>query len=280
MNVVVAFLVGVVVVRLTAVGGRDFLAADTLRRRNHRGRMVPTGGGVLLAVALVVIEGGRVILGAFDVGNETGLTEARALVLVAVLGFALLGFVDDVAVHQGAQGFRGHGRALLRGELTTGGLKLAGGGLLALVVVAPVAAGDVDRLLLDGLLVALAANLANLFDRAPGRLVKVSLLAWAPLAVANGTNALGVALAPLMGAVVGFLPDDLRERAMLGDAGANALGAALGVGAVLSLSAGDRNVTLIVLAGLNLLAEVFSFSRLIARVPPLRALDEWGRPRS
>lgn len=280
MNVAVAFAVGLLVVRAVAVAGREFLAADALQRRNYRDRLVPTGAGILLAVGLVVIEGGRVVLGAFDVGNETGLTEARALVLIAVLGFALLGFIDDVAVHQSAQGFRGHGRALLRGRLTTGGLKLAAGGLLALVVVAPVAAGDLDRLVLDGLLVALAANLANLFDRAPGRLVKVSLLAWAPLAAANGTNAVGVALAPLMGSVVGFLPDDLRERAMLGDAGANALGAALGVGAVLTMGPAGRNVTLAVLAALNLLAEIFSFSRVIARVPPLRALDEWGRRRN
>lgn len=277
MNVLVAFVVGFIVVRVVAVAGRDFLAADALQRRNYRDHLVPTGGGILLAVALVVIEGGRVILGGFDVGNETGLTQARALVLIAVLGFALLGFIDDVAVHQPAQGFRGHGRALLRGELTTGGLKLAAGGLLALVVVAPVAAGEIDRLALDGLLVALAANLGNLFDRAPGRVIKVSFLAWIPLAVASGTDAVGVAMAPLMGAVAGFFPDDLRERAMLGDAGANALGAALGVGAVLTLSPTGRTITVVVLAGLNLLAEAFSFSRFIARVPPLRAFDHWGR---
>lgn len=279
MNVVAAFVVGFVVVRVVAVAGRDFLAAEALQRRNYRDRLVPTGGGVLLAVGLVFIEGGRVLLGAFDVGNERGLTQPRALVLVAVLGFALLGFIDDVAVHQPARGFRGHLRALARGRLTTGGLKLAGGGLLALVVAAPVAQGDLDRLLLDGLLVALAANLANLFDRAPGRLIKVALLGWVPLAAANGTNPVGVALAPLMGSVFGFFPDDLRERAMLGDAGANALGAALGVATLLTVDPGGRDVTLAVLVALNLLAEAFSFSRFIARVPPLRALDELGRRR-
>lgn len=277
MNVAVAFVVGFLVVRLVLVAGRDFVGADALQRRNYRDRLVPTGGGILLAVGVIVIEGGRVVLGAFDVGNET-LTEARVLVLVAVAGFALLGFIDDVAVGQNAQGFRGHGRALLRGELTTGGLKLAGGGLLALVLASSVARGDLDRLVLDGLLIALAANLANLLDRAPGRLIKVATLAYVPLAIDSGTGVVGVALAPLMGSVVGLLPDDLRERIMLGDAGANALGAALGVGAMLSLDAGGRTVTLIVLAALNLLAEVFSFSRFIARVPPLRVLDEWGRP--
>lgn len=277
MNVVTAFVVGFIIVRLVLPAGRQFLAAEALQRRNYRDRLVPTGGGVLLAVGLVVIEGGRVMLGAFDVGNET-LTEARVLVLIATLGFALLGFIDDVAVDQSAQGFRGHGRALLRGELTTGGLKLAGGGLLALVVASPVADGDLARLAADGLMIALAANLANLLDRAPGRLIKVSVLAYIPLAVSNGTGVVAVALAPLMGSVLGMYPDDQRERIMLGDAGANALGAALAVGAMLTLDPGGRNLVLAVLGVLNLLAELFSFSRVIARVPPLRFLDELGRP--
>ncbi|HVM40960.1 MAG TPA: hypothetical protein VM618_09320, partial [Acidimicrobiia bacterium] len=163
--------------------------------------------------------------------------------------------------------------------LTTGGLKLAGGGLLALALAAPTADGDLRRLLVDGALIALAANLANLFDRAPGRVIKVGVLAWLPLAIGAGTGVVGVALAPLMGAVVGLLPDDLGERLMLGDAGANAMGAALGVGAVLLLDPGGRDVTVAVLAVLNLAAEIVSFSRVIERVPPLRALDRMGRTR-
>ena len=276
MTLAIAFVVGFVIVRLVLAAGRDFLSADGLQRANYRGHRVPTGGGILLAVGLVVIEGGRVVLGVFDVGNET-LTEARALVLVAVLGFALLGFIDDVAVEQSAQGFRGHLRAMARGRLTTGGLKLAGGGLLALVLASPVAAGEPDRLVLDGLMIALAANLANLFDRVPGRVIKVGVIAYVPLAAAAGANVVGIALAPLMGSVVGLFPDDLRERIMLGDAGANALGAALGVGAMLTMTPVGRNVTLAVLLTLNLLAEVFSFSKAIERVPPLRALDQLGR---
>ena len=47
--------------------------------------------------------------------------------------------------------------------------------------------GERRRLLADAALVALAANLGNLLDRAPGRTIKVGLVAYVPLALAAGT---------------------------------------------------------------------------------------------
>jgi UDP-N-acetylmuramyl pentapeptide phosphotransferase/UDP-N-acetylglucosamine-1-phosphate transferase len=73
------------------------------------------------------------------------------------------------------------------------------------------------------------------------------------------------------------LPDDLGERLMLGDAGSNAIGAVLGVGAVLTLGPWSRVALAAVLAALNLAAEMVSFSRVIDRVAPLRLLDRLGR---
>lgn len=64
---------------------------------------------------------------------------------------------------------------------------------------------------------------------------------------------------------------------MLGDAGANVVGAALGLGVVLACSPGARNAVLLVVAALNLVSERVSFSRVIAATPPLRAADRWGR---
>ena len=66
---------------------------------------------------------------------------------------------------------------------------------------------------------------------------------------------------------------------MLGDTGANALGAALGVGTVLSTSPGVRTAVAIVLLLLTLVSEIVSFSRIIERVPPLRGFDQLGRRR-
>jgi hypothetical protein len=92
-----------------------------------------------------------------------------------------------------------------------------------------------------------------------------------------GSAAAGVALAVVAGAAAALLLGDLRERFMLGDTGANALGAALGVGAVLVVSPGVRTAIAAILLGLTLLSEVTSFSRIIERVPPLRAFDRIGR---
>ena len=133
------------------------------------------------------------------------------------------------------------------------------------------------RLLTDAVLIALAANLANLLDRAPGRAIKVGLLAWVPIAFVAGGDAVGIAIAPVIGAFCGLLGDDLREHLMLGDTGANVLGAVLGLAVVLDVGRGPRNFVLIGLILLTIAAEMVSFSAVIDRVPILRRFDALGR---
>jgi UDP-N-acetylmuramyl pentapeptide phosphotransferase/UDP-N-acetylglucosamine-1-phosphate transferase len=73
------------------------------------------------------------------------------------------------------------------------------------------------------------------------------------------------------------MPEDLRERMMLGDTGANVLGGVLGLVVVLECSRTTRNVVLVVLILLNLVSERVSYSAVIEKVPPLRWLDQLGR---
>jgi UDP-N-acetylmuramyl pentapeptide phosphotransferase/UDP-N-acetylglucosamine-1-phosphate transferase len=136
--------------------------------------------------------------------------------------------------------------------------------------------GRVVQLLADAALVALAANLGNLFDRAPGRTLKVTVVAFAGLLLAVGLEPRLGGVATTVGAGLALLVPDLRERVMLGDTGANALGAALGFGAVLTLDAGGRIGVLVVVLALNAASEVVSFSRVIDRVAPLRGIDRLG----
>jgi UDP-N-acetylmuramyl pentapeptide phosphotransferase/UDP-N-acetylglucosamine-1-phosphate transferase len=274
--VVVAWIVGFLAVRFLLVSGRELVETPALERVNYRGRIVFTAAGLLLVMAVLIVEAARSGLGALGLGDEPGANAARPLVLFAAFGFGLLGFLDDVLGGED-RGFRGHFRALAHGRLTSGMLKLLGGAAVALVLAAAPGFVTWQRLFADAVLIALAANLANLLDRAPGRVIKYSLVAYAPLALVAGTGPVGVAVAPLMGAVLGVLPDDLRERVMLGDTGANVLGGVLGLVVVLECSRTSRNVIFVVLIALNLLSEFVSFSRVIERVPPLRWFDRLGR---
>jgi len=277
MTVVLGLVTGFLAARLLWVTSAGLFGSVVLQRPNHRGRYLPTGVGVLLAMAVALVEGGRALAAGVGIGSVQGPGVARVLVLLAAFGFAALGFVDDVLGGDAERGWRAHLRALAAGRLSAGGFKLTGGGFLALALVSASGSGSLGRLAADGALVALAANLGNAFDRAPGRTIKVGVAAWVPLALVAGNGSVGVALAPAVGAALGLLPDDLGERLMLGDAGANAFGAVLGVGAVLALGPGVRNGLVAVLAALNLAAELTSFSRIIDRTPSLRRLDRLGR---
>jgi UDP-GlcNAc:undecaprenyl-phosphate/decaprenyl-phosphate GlcNAc-1-phosphate transferase len=281
-TVIVAFAVGVVTVRFLRIVSGEILSSPTLERQNYRGHTLATAGGLFIILTVLVIDAGRSVLGAIGVGPESGLTEARSAVLFAVFGFGFLGLVDDLTAVGEDRGFKGHLRALREGRVTTGMLKLVGGAAVAVVLVATPGFKSGRTLLVDAALIALAANLGNLLDRAPGRTIKFGLVAYVPIAIAIGSAPIGVAAAPVMGAAFGLLGDDLRERLMLGDTGANVIGAVLGLAVVLGSRDSIRLAVMLVLLALNVAAELVSFSRVIDAVAPLRWFDRLGsrRPRT
>jgi UDP-N-acetylmuramyl pentapeptide phosphotransferase/UDP-N-acetylglucosamine-1-phosphate transferase len=252
---------------------KGVFALPVFERTNFRGRALPTGAGLIVGLGLVAIEAALTVTGvAPDAAGP------RRIVLLAALGFGLLGLLDDLAGVGESGGFTAHVRALARGRLTTGGLKLLGGAAVAVVAAALVAPdAGTARLLADGALIALSGNLANLFDRAPGRVVKVGTVAFVALLAGAGLPDALVGVAVVLGGAAGLGIFDVREQLMLGDAGANVVGAALGLGVVLTCSPGLRVAVLVVVAALNVTSELVSFSRVIDRVPPLRALDRLGR---
>jgi len=218
------------------------------------------------------------VVAATAIGDGSRIDGARLGLLVLAAGLSLLGLVDDLAGNADHRGFRGHLASLAGGRLTTGGLKLLGGGAVALVAVAVVRPGDgFGYLLTDAALVALAANLANLFDRAPGRTVKVSVFAFVVLVVATGAEPSLGATGVLVGGALAMLVEDLLERVMLGDTGANLLGGALGLAVVATGSVVTRLAVLGVIAILNGISEWVSYSRVIEGFAPLRLLDRAGR---
>ena len=191
---------------------------------------------------------------------------------VAGAGAAAFGAYDDLAGSGDRRGFRGHVGALRHGEVTTGTVKLGGIGVTG-IVSAALAGGSPADVVINAGLVAGGANLLNLFDLRPGRAIKVAVASGA-LITAGGARGADVA-APLA-AGLALLPDDLGERAMLGDCGANALGAMLGAAAA-GLPRPARIALLAGIAGLTAASEKVSFTKVIERTPALRWLDMLGR---
>jgi UDP-GlcNAc:undecaprenyl-phosphate/decaprenyl-phosphate GlcNAc-1-phosphate transferase len=277
MAVVLGALVGYLAARLLWLVMAPVLAHPSFQRLNYRDRVVPTGAGVVLALVPMFAEGVRVTAGAAGVGARA-ISAPRAAVVIAALGFGLLGLLDDVAGTDTDRGLRGHIGALFEGgRLTTGALKLIGGGAVALVAVAPLRHTAFGPFVVDALVVALAANLGNLFDRAPGRTTKVGVAIFVVVAALTRVPRTMVGPAVVVGGALGLLLDDLHERLMLGDAGANALGAAIGIGVVASTALSTRIVALTLLAAANVASEWISFGRVIDGSRPLRNVDRWGR---
>ncbi|HEY7073553.1 MAG TPA: hypothetical protein VH479_25740 [Acidimicrobiales bacterium] len=277
MIVAAAFVAGVLVAAGLWVLMAPAFGGEVFARENYRGHILPTAVGVITALAVVAVDALVTLAVAAGAEPDEAAVRGLRLVTVASLGFALLGLLDDLGGAGESGGFRGHLRTLAHGRLTTGAAKLFGGAAVAVVVVSAREPDSLGRLLADGALVALAANLGNLFDRAPGRTTKVTLVAFAVLVAAAGAEPVLAGVALAVGAGAGLLTADLSERMMLGDAGANVLGAALGLGVVLACSPGVRTGVLVVVALLNLASERISFSRVINAVPPLRTADRWGR---
>lgn len=256
---------------------RPVFASPLLARTNYRGHTLPTAGG--LVVVLVALGGEAVVSVALRAGADldAGNTGPRWTALGIALGFGFLGLLDDLVGDSSARGYRGHLAALLRGELTTGGIKLFGGGAVAVVVAGWVPHDGLGWLFADAALIATSANLGNLLDRGPGRTIKVTVVAGLVVILAAGLPADLVGVALICGAGLAMLVPDLREEEMLGDTGANVLGGAVGLGVVLAAPAGVRIAVLVLVVALNLLSERVSFTAVIDRTPVLRHLDRAGR---
>ena len=228
------------------------------------------------ALVTAAITGIGVIAVAGAAGWDAGPDKRVVLAtLLLLLVFGIAGAWDDRKGDERPRGFGGHLRALRGGRVTGGLVKLVAGGFAGLAAGA-LFFDQLSEVLQTGLIVALTANLLNLFDRAPGRAGKVALLLAAPLVI-WGSGDWALASAAALGALAAVLPLDLGERGMLGDAGANPLGAVLGLGAALSAGPALRWVLVVVLLALNAASERWSFSRAIESVPLLRAVDRAGR---
>lgn len=241
------------------------LGSRSRQETNYRGRPVALGGGPVVTVGAAA---GWLVYYHKAPAKELGL------LLFGVLVMTVLGLVDDYLGQKQVKGMRGHLRQWWHGASDTALAKAAGGLAVGLLVGSEEAA-NWGEILLDVLTVALAANALNLLDLRPGRALKGFGLGLLFLAV-FGAGTLPHLL-PLLAAALVYAPYDLRERLMLGDAGANALGVALGIGAAMGLAWPAKLGFAGGLGMLHWYAERGSISRLVERVGWLALLDRLGR---
>jgi UDP-GlcNAc:undecaprenyl-phosphate/decaprenyl-phosphate GlcNAc-1-phosphate transferase len=242
-------------------------AGSRWRKENRRGRLLPVTLGWAVAVGLL----GLIVVVWAQVDRD-GLRESQSGELLGAAIVFLAGVVDD-GVGGSVRGLRGHLRALWGGHLTTGGLKLGAAVLAATVTVAWTPRDHLWANLLALVAIAGCTNIWNGLDVAPGRALKGFLVVALVLLVVDVRAFLLVCT----GAATAVLIPDLRERGMLGDSGANLLGFLAGAEIVRRLPEVWLIPAVLVVIGLNVLAETVTFSRTIEAIPPLRWFDRLGR---
>ena len=255
----------------TVLNQRPPGGTKTWSRTNHRGEQVTLLEGPAVAVGAIAGALAQATLGPI----RSGPTRSGAAMALAGAGAAAFGGYDDLAGSGDRRGFRGHLGALRHGEVTTGAIKLGGIGVTGLASAA-IAGGSTADVVINAGLVAGGANLLNLFDLRPGRAIKVAVASGALIAAGGSVTGRRAGVAVPLAAGLSLLPEDLAERAMLGDCGANALGAMLGAAAA-GLPRPARIALLAGITGLTAASEKVSFTKVIERTPPLRRLDALGR---
>ena len=259
------------------------LARAGVVRENYRGVVLPASGMLIPVVAAIAVGP----LAALDeLADADTLAPEVGIALVFVLGVGVLGLVDDLlggrrpagagADAEAPRGLRGHARAAARGDFSTGMLKALGALGLALYVLSGDGRSAGEYLVGVGVLV-LSTNLFNLLDLRPGRAGKAFVVLGVVLTIGSWDTYALEALGLFIGPALVLLPYDLRERAMLGDAGSNVLGAVAGIWLVLALGPTGEAVALTVLVLLTVYGEFRSISAAVERNPLMRRLDSLGR---
>lgn len=252
---------------------------SNLLKPNYRSEKIPAAAGLIFVMILPFTMG----LGLLMAINSF-MSAHTVLFLTVTLGMGLAGLLDDCLGNHQAKGFKGHLKAFFKErKLTTGVLKAFFGGIIALVFsIANVRLNGFGHypwmIVIDFFLVALSANILNLFDLRPGRAGKVFCFIFALILLLskNFISFIGLFF-PVLVILLIYLPYDLKAKMMMGDVGSNTLGAALGVMMVWMLSDFGKIIALLIFFILQIAAEKVSFSKIIDKYGPLKYLDQLGR---
>jgi UDP-GlcNAc:undecaprenyl-phosphate/decaprenyl-phosphate GlcNAc-1-phosphate transferase len=267
---ILAFFLSIVLTGVLYYFMQPIINSTACIRSNYRGNPITSIGGILFIVPLIILTIINFVLYDADLIK----LPLSNIAVFLVLGFGFLGLIDDLIGNRDVQGFKGHILSIFKGKLTTGGLKLFGGPLLCLLAFLPdVKNGGYIYIFSIAIFISLIANLTNLFDLAPGRSLKLSIITLVIFGIiANVTNHYGA-----VGILLVLLYFDLKEYIMLGDIGSNAIGAYIGTVLAINMNQKQLYIAIVIVLFFNLMSEFISFSKIIQSFIPLRILDGLGQ---
>ncbi len=265
---------------LTAAGailtqqGLRFLIAHGLVCDNYKGEVIPAGTGLVIWLIMLLSYWASswfqlpwLVLDAFE-----HIQYILALTIIFVTGW-----IDDRIGDRYVKGLKGHMNRLIKnGIMTTGLIKAGMTAILTLWIVSGYST-SLSGVVLYFLLITLTTNAINLLDLRPGRAMKGFIIGGVVIIVAGIWQTAVSLLLPLMIGVILLLPSDLRAKSMLGDAGANILGFALGFTLVLAAPSWLQWIAAVVLIIVHWIAERSSLTKLIERNRILNWFDQLGR---
>lgn len=248
---------------------RDLLISNNCTALNYRKQHIPIGMGLVfvLVQSFVILT-----LGLY----KNTIDNFIFSYIISILMIGLIGIIDDLIGEKDVKGFKGHIASLLKLKLTTGGLKLIVGGVVALIISLTISVNIVE-LVVNVLIIGLFTNLINLFDLRPGRAGKVFILLSIILLLSAEIRDYNYIITSLLGIILVYLPYDLKAKSMMGDTGSNVLGMTLGVFCAGTQPFLAKVLYLTLLIIIHIITEFHSLSRIIDNNRLLCYIDRLGR---
>lgn len=235
---------------------------------NYKGEKIPICMGLIFVFAQVITLSIIYILLKDDI--------EILYYLISVVFMGLVGLLDDLIGEKNIKGLKGHIVSFVKGDFTTGGIK-AGIGFLISLFISILISDNILNTMVNTFVIALFTNYSNIFDLRPGRSIKAFIIASIALLITCRADNYQYIIYSFYGILLVYFPKDLKAKAMMGDVGSNVLGITLGIYCALSGSLTVRVIYLLILLIIHIIAERYSFTKIIDNNRLLKFIDNLGR---
>lgn len=269
---IIIFIISLLVTIMTIPFTKEMLLSANITGKNYKGDIIPVGMGITFIPVIII----NAIVFNYLFGNDSNIQQLLLVFLTGIMTMAAIGLIDDLIGNRDTLGFKGHIKSLLKGKLTTGGLKAIIGGLIALLI-GGLFSFHIVEIVVNALIIALFTNLINLLDLRPGRALKGFLSISILLIIIGLAMEVRIILVSIIAYVIGYFPQDIKARSMMGDVGSNTLGITLGIVTVISYTMATKYIVLGLLVLIHIITEKYSLTEIIKKNSILNFLDELGR---